>query len=171
MDSQQHHHHQHKNRRRQVNHMALAHNPTWRKGCPSPNPTGRPRRIGPPPAPEPLAPPVLAARINHAYDAPTIGRMFVAVFEQPLSGATRTVEIVRYQGSDAWKARIKETGTVITRLGQQAEFAGDYAACNEITDYFGRQGMRMTRAWEATYPAWNGRPTIAESRRSIGGVQ
>lgn len=111
-------------------------------------------------------------RRHHRYDDPTTGRIFTAVFVQPLTAETRTVEIVRFRGADAWKARVPETRTIMHRLGQQVEFAGDQAACTDITDYLKRQGMRIIRQWEAMYPEWSAAAVSPAPRPMIpGGVQ
>lgn len=113
-------------------------------------------------------------RPSYLYDHPTAGRIFAAVFVQPLTAECRTVEIVRYVGADSWRARVKETRTVINRLGQQIEYAGDRAACNDITDFLTRQGMRMIQQWEAIYPEWSTAAAVAPAARAPqlrGGVQ
>lgn len=138
--------------------MATPPQTLWKKGRPSPNPAGRPaQQVNTPAPPPPTRARIVnqtPARIEHIYDAPITGRIFVAIFEQPITNAFRTVEIVRYEGADAWKARIKETGTVFSRLGQQAEFTSEAAACSDVTEFFKRQGLRLIRQWEAIYPDW-----------------
>lgn len=91
-------------------------------------------------------------RSVHDYNAPTIGRIFAGVFVQPLSAECRTVEIVRFAGADHWKARVKETRSIVTRLGQQVEYASDSAAISDITDYLKNHGMRMIRQWDVAQP-------------------
>lgn len=113
-------------------------------------------------------------RSSYPYDNPTTGRIFTAVFVQPLTMECRTVEIVRYVGADSWRARVTETHSIINRLGQQIEYAGDHAACKDITDYLTRQGMRMVRQWEAIYPEWSTAAAVSPAARPPqlrGGVQ
>lgn len=114
-----------------------------------------------------------AGRVNHLFGAPTIGRIFTGVFVQQASAETRTVEIVRYLGADVWKARIKETGSVFCRLGQQVEYASESAACADITEFFQRHGLRMVAQWEASIPEWSAAAVPAATRRPQipGGVQ
>jgi|GEM_PF-6576710 len=111
-------------------------------------------------------------RQNHRYDDPTVGRILTAIFAQPLTGETRTVEIVRYAGGNAWKARVRETRSVVNRHGQQVEFAGDQAGATDMTEYLTRKGMQIIRRWESILPEWSAAAVPAEQRPMIsGGVQ
>jgi hypothetical protein len=110
-------------------------------------------------------------RENHFFAAPTIGTIRTAVFLQPLTIQTRTVEIVRYAGADTWKARILETRSVFTRPNgdkltagrSQAEFASATAGAAEITRYFQGLGMRLIHEWQETRPA--ARPLLTNAER------
>lgn len=99
-----------------------------------------------------IAPPIPAHRPNNLFSDPTIGQIDTARFIQPANGAVRTVQIVRYQGSETWKARILETATVVTRFGSQREFVSPAAARMELTRWFRAIGLEMgARGWVSNW--------------------
>ena len=87
-------------------------------------------------------------RQNHYYGHPTVGPIQVAVFIQRASGQQRTVEIVRYIFAHVWKARIRETQSVLTRGGAQCEFQNPHTARSETTQYCTELlGLEVLRPW------------------------
>lgn len=97
------------------------------------------------------------ARINHCYEHPTIGRIFTARFCQPATGQMRTVEIVRFAGAETWKARIRETHSLITRMNAgrtrriQWEWVSPIFARAELSEHFESFGMVQQGKWEEGY--------------------